>query len=112
MMFDAVRIPSNELLAVLTATSFAAGLNVYATVSTLGLLAHAGVIPLPFPYIQKNLLSKRVCSRQMCDPTSGHPIRVRLPVTAVFVQQILRVAAIAAQDRRPSPGSQAVRIGQ
>lgn len=31
----------------LTATSFAAGLNVYATVATLGLLAHAGVIPLP-----------------------------------------------------------------
>ena len=46
-MFDAVRIPYNELLAVLTATSFAAGLNVYATVATLGLLAHAGVIPLP-----------------------------------------------------------------
>jgi hypothetical protein len=42
-----VRIPSNELFAVLTATSFAAGLNVYATVATLGLLAHAGVIPLP-----------------------------------------------------------------
>src|SRR6202049_227959 len=46
-MSDAVRIPSNELFAVLTATSFAAGLNVYATVATLGLLAHAGVIPLP-----------------------------------------------------------------
>jgi hypothetical protein len=46
-MFDAVRIPSNELFAVLTAISFAAGLNVYATVATLGLLAHAGVIPLP-----------------------------------------------------------------
>ena len=42
-----MRIPSNELFAVLTATSFAAGLNVYATVATLGLLAHAGVIPLP-----------------------------------------------------------------
>jgi hypothetical protein len=46
-MFNALRIPSNELFAVLTATSFAAGLNVYATVATLGLLAHAGVIPLP-----------------------------------------------------------------
>lgn len=44
---DAVKIPSNELFAVLTATSFAAGLNVYATVATLGLLAHAGMIPLP-----------------------------------------------------------------
>ena len=46
-MFDAVRIPYNELLAVLMATSFAAGLNVYATIATLGLLAHAGVITLP-----------------------------------------------------------------
>src|ERR1700681_4080113 len=46
-MFNAVRLPSNELFAVLTATSFAAGLNVYATVATLGLLSHAGVIPLP-----------------------------------------------------------------
>jgi Domain of unknown function (DUF4126) len=42
-----VRIPSSALFAVLTTTSFAAGLNVYATVATLGLLAHAGVIPLP-----------------------------------------------------------------
>lgn len=40
-------IPPDALFAVLTATSFAAGLNVYATVATLGLLAHAGVIPLP-----------------------------------------------------------------
>lgn len=46
-MLDAVRIPSNELFAVLTAISFAAGLNVYATVATTGLLAHAGVFPLP-----------------------------------------------------------------
>ena len=46
-MFDAVRISSNELFAVLTAISFAAGLNVYATVATLGLLMHAGVLPLP-----------------------------------------------------------------
>jgi Domain of unknown function (DUF4126) len=42
-----VRIPSNELFAVLTAISFAAGLNVYATLATLGVLAHASVIPLP-----------------------------------------------------------------
>jgi hypothetical protein len=34
-------------VALLVATSFAAGLNVYATVATLGLLAHAGVLPLP-----------------------------------------------------------------
>jgi len=42
-----VRIPSNELFAVLTAISFAAGLNVYATVATIGLLAHTGVFPSP-----------------------------------------------------------------
>lgn len=34
-------------MALLVAVSFAAGLNVYATVATLGLLAHAGVLPLP-----------------------------------------------------------------
>ena len=42
-----MRIPSNELFAVLTAISFAAGLNVYATVATIGLLAHTGVFPSP-----------------------------------------------------------------
>jgi hypothetical protein len=42
-----MRIPTSELVAVLVATSFAAGLNVYATVATLGLLARAGVLPLP-----------------------------------------------------------------
>jgi hypothetical protein len=40
-------IPPSELVALLVAASFAAGLNVYATVATLGLLAHAGVLPLP-----------------------------------------------------------------
>ena len=40
--------PSPEQLAALVvATSFAAGLNVYATVATLGLLSRAGVIVLP-----------------------------------------------------------------
>src|SRR4029077_8482585 len=42
-----MRIPTSELVAVLVATSFAAGLNVYATVATLGLIARAGVLPLP-----------------------------------------------------------------
>ncbi len=37
----------SQLAALITATSFAAGLNVYATVGTLGLLAHAGVVQLP-----------------------------------------------------------------
>jgi hypothetical protein len=40
-------IPASELVALLVAVSFAAGLNIYATVATLGLLAHAGVLPLP-----------------------------------------------------------------
>ena len=37
----------HELVALLVAVSFAAGLNVYATVATLGLLAHAGALDLP-----------------------------------------------------------------
>jgi Domain of unknown function (DUF4126) len=36
-----------QLAALIAATSFAAGLNVYATVGTLGLLSHAGVVQLP-----------------------------------------------------------------
>jgi hypothetical protein len=46
-MLEAVRLPPNEVAAALVAISFAAGLNVYATLATLGLLAHAGVLPLP-----------------------------------------------------------------
>ena len=42
-----MKLPANELAALLVAISFAAGLNVYATVATLGLLAHAGVLALP-----------------------------------------------------------------
>src|SRR5207237_4337815 len=42
-----MRLPANELVALLVATSFAAGLNLYATVATLGLLAQAGVLTLP-----------------------------------------------------------------
>ncbi|HEY2362504.1 MAG TPA: DUF4126 domain-containing protein [Candidatus Angelobacter sp.] len=38
---------SNEILAIAIASSFAAGLNVYATVATLGLLAHVHVFQLP-----------------------------------------------------------------
>ncbi len=36
-----------EWFALAISASFAAGLNVYATVATMGLLAHAGVLPLP-----------------------------------------------------------------
>jgi hypothetical protein len=46
-MLDAVKLSPNEIAAALVAISFAAGLNVYATVATLGLLAHAGLLPLP-----------------------------------------------------------------
>src|SRR5256712_7638962 len=42
-----MKLPDNELVALLIAVSFAAGLNLYATVATLGLLAHAGVLTLP-----------------------------------------------------------------
>jgi hypothetical protein len=42
-----VILPANELVALLVAISFAAGLNVYATVATLGLLARFNLVPLP-----------------------------------------------------------------
>lgn len=42
-----MRLPANELVAMLVAISFAAGLNVYATVATLGLLARFELLPLP-----------------------------------------------------------------
>jgi hypothetical protein len=38
---------SNDILAVVIAASFAAGLNVYPTVATLGLLSHAQALQLP-----------------------------------------------------------------
>jgi Domain of unknown function (DUF4126) len=40
-------LPGQELVALIVAVSFAAGLNVYAAVATLGLLARAGVLVLP-----------------------------------------------------------------
>lgn len=40
-------LPGQELVALVVAVSFAAGLNVYATAATLGLLAHAGSVVLP-----------------------------------------------------------------
>lgn len=42
-----MKFSGEELAAMLVAVSFAAGLNVYATVATLGLLAHAGLLALP-----------------------------------------------------------------
>jgi len=46
-MLDVLQIPASELFALLTAVSFAAGLNLYATVAVLGLLARFGHLPLP-----------------------------------------------------------------
>src|SRR5256885_2162506 len=37
----------HQILAIVVAASFAAGLNVYATVAALGLLGHFSVLPLP-----------------------------------------------------------------
>lgn len=42
-----MKLTANELAALLVATSFAAGLNVYATIATLGLLARSGAVELP-----------------------------------------------------------------
>ncbi len=42
-----MKIPAEQIVAAVVATSFAAGLNVYATVATLGLLAHGGWVTLP-----------------------------------------------------------------
>jgi hypothetical protein len=42
-----VSLPPNEIVALLVAVSFAAGLNVYATVATLGLMAHTRWVELP-----------------------------------------------------------------
>ena len=46
-MLDVLKIPLSELFALLAAIGFAAGLNLYATVAVLGLLARFGHLPLP-----------------------------------------------------------------
>jgi len=46
-MLSNVKFGGPELVGLIVAVSFAAGLNVYATVVTLGLLAHAGLLDLP-----------------------------------------------------------------
>lgn len=42
-----IHFAGTELAALIVATSFAAGLNTYATIATLGLLSHAGALSLP-----------------------------------------------------------------
>ena len=44
---DRLKIPAEKIVAAIVATSFAAGLNLYATVATLGLLGHSGWLALP-----------------------------------------------------------------
>ncbi len=46
-MLAAINFKGSELAGLIVAVSFAAGLNVYATVATLGLLAHTGLLDLP-----------------------------------------------------------------
>jgi len=46
-MLNVLKIPLSELFALLAAIGFAAGLNLYATVAVLGLLARFGHLPLP-----------------------------------------------------------------
>jgi hypothetical protein len=46
-MLNVPQIPPAELFALLAAIGFAAGLNLYATVAVLGLLARFGHLPLP-----------------------------------------------------------------
>jgi uncharacterized protein DUF4126 len=46
-MLNVLQIPPAELFSVLTAIGFAAGLNLYATVGVLGLLARFAHLPLP-----------------------------------------------------------------
>jgi hypothetical protein len=46
-MLAGMKFGGSELVGLIVAVSFAAGLNVYATVATLGLLAHAGLLALP-----------------------------------------------------------------
>ncbi len=46
-MLANLKLGGNDLIGLIVAVSFAAGLNVYDTVASLGLLAHAGAIDLP-----------------------------------------------------------------
>jgi hypothetical protein len=46
-MLAGMKFGGTELVGLIVAVSFAAGLNVYATVATVGLLAHGGLLDLP-----------------------------------------------------------------
>ncbi|HMB84013.1 MAG TPA: DUF4126 domain-containing protein [Terriglobales bacterium] len=47
MKFGGSELAGSDLVGLIVAASFAAGLNLYATVATLGLLTHAGLLDLP-----------------------------------------------------------------
>ncbi len=47
MKFSGSGLGGSDLAGLIVAVCFAAGLNLYATVATLGLLAHAGLVDLP-----------------------------------------------------------------
>jgi hypothetical protein len=47
LLVMSIPIDRREMLAIVVGASFAAGLNVYATVATLGLLGHFDFVPLP-----------------------------------------------------------------
>jgi hypothetical protein len=47
MKFGGSGLAGSDFLGLIVGVSFAAGLNVYATVATLGLLAHVGLLDLP-----------------------------------------------------------------
>lgn len=49
MTLDIARLPTEEIVALIVATGFAAGLNVYASALTIGVLAQTGAITLPAP---------------------------------------------------------------
>jgi hypothetical protein len=46
-VLNLLHIPPRELFALIAAVGFAAGLNLYATIAVLGLLAHFSQVPLP-----------------------------------------------------------------
>ena len=46
-MMNPVKLPMHDLAGLIAAVSFAAGLNVYATIATLGILGRTGVLDLP-----------------------------------------------------------------
>ena len=46
-MLASVKFTGGDLAGLIVAISFAAGLNLYATVASLGLMAHAGWVDLP-----------------------------------------------------------------